>query len=126
MTEEQILETAVRTLDSHKAEHLLVLDISGLTSIADRFLLASGSSAAQVRALADYLEEALGRLGIAPRRSDGYAAGDWITLDYGDLIVHIFRREVRAFYDLEHLWCDAPAADIRAWLLPNDGDTQEG
>ena len=64
MTEEQILETAVRTLDSHKAEHLLVLDIAGLTSIADRFLLASGSSAAQVRALADYLEEALGRFGF--------------------------------------------------------------
>ena len=120
MTEEQILETAVRTLDSHKAEHLLVLDISGLTSIADRFLLASGSSAAQVRALADYLEEALGQQGVSPQRISGYAMGDWITMDYGDLIVHIFKREQRAFYDLERLWSDAPALDIAPYTVQKD------
>lgn len=55
--------------------------------------------------------------GCAPERSEGYRTGDWITLDYGDLLVHIFRREIRAFYDLEHLWADAGRMDIRPYMV---------
>ncbi len=119
--EQTALETAVRSLDRHKAENILLLRVAALTAITDHFLLASGSSAAQVRSLADYLEEDLAKQGLVPRRSEGYAAGNWITLDYGDLLVHLFRREVRDFYDLEHLWSDAPREDITGWLLPEDG-----
>ena len=115
-----MLKIAVHTLDSHKGEELLALQVAGLTSIADCFLLASGGSANQVRSLADYLEEALGQQGVSPQRISGYAMGDWITMDYGDLIVHIFKREQRAFYDLERLWSDAPALDIAPYTVQKD------
>lgn len=115
-----ILKTAVHSLDSHKAEELLALDVSALTSIADCFLLAGGGSANQVRSLADYLEEELSRMGVQPRHIEGYRTGDWITMDYGDLVVHIFRREIRAFYDLERLWSDAPALDVQEYMVQKD------
>lgn len=115
-----ILKTAVHSLDSHKAEELLALDVSALTSIADCFLLAGGGSANQVRSLADYLEEELGRMGVLPRHVEGYRTGDWITMDYGDLVVHIFRREIRAFYDLERLWSDAPVLDVQEYMVQKD------
>ena len=118
----EILKLAVHTLDSHKGEELLALQVAGLTSNADCFLLVSGGSANQVRSLADYLEEALGKQGVAPQRISGYAMGDWITMDYGDLIVHIFKREQRAFYDLERLWSDAPALDIAPYMVQKDED----
>ncbi len=116
----EMLKIAVHTLDSHQGEELLALQVAGLTSIADCFLLASGGSANQVRSLADYLEEALGQQGVSPQRISGYAMGDWITMDYGDLIVHIFKREQRAFYDLERLWSDAPALDIAPYTVQKD------
>ena len=120
------LKAAVHSLDSHKAEDLTALQVTSLTSIADVFLLASGSSATQVRSLADYLEEELGRQGIHPLRSDGYDAGDWISLDYGDMLVHLFRQETRAFYDLEHLWADAHRMDIRPYLVqPEQSQEQD-
>ena len=118
--EQTILKTAVHSLDSHKGEELLALQVAGLTSIADCFLLASGGSANQVRSLADYLEEELGRTGVKPQRVSGYTMGDWITMDYGDLIVHIFKREQRAFYDLERLWSDAPRLDIAPYMVQKD------
>ncbi len=111
------LQLAVHSLDFHKAEALTALDVSALTSIADHFLLATGTGATQVRALADYLEEELGREGITPLRSEGYRTGDWITLDYGEVLVHIFRREMREFYDLEHLWNDATPVDITPYFV---------
>lgn len=116
----EMLKIAVHTLDRHKGEELLALQVAGLTSIADCFLLASGGSANQVRSLSDYLEEALGQQGVSPQRISGYAMGDWITMDYGDLIVHIFKREQRAFYDLERLWSDAPALDIAPYTVQKD------
>ena len=114
---EQLLSQAVASLDRHKAEDLLALQVSALTSIADCFLIASGTSATQVRSLADYLEDDLRRAGVTPCRSEGYRAGEWITLDYGDLIVHLFRRETRAFYDLERLWSDARRWDITPFMM---------
>ena len=116
MTIEQIWQRAVHTLDQHKAEDIRVLGVSRITSIADYFLLASGGSANQVRSLSDYVEEALAKEDKHPLRTEGYSAGDWITLDYGDVMVHIFRRETRDFYDLERLWVDATAVDISPYL----------
>ena len=115
--ENKTLQLAVHSLDFHKAEALTALDVSSLTSITDCFLLATGTGATQVRALADYLEEELAREGIHPLRSEGYRTGDWITLDYGEVMVHIFRREMREFYALEHLWTDAAPVDITPYLV---------
>lgn len=112
-----VLGKAVYSLDKHKGEALMALDVSRLTSITDVFLLASGGSSTQVRSLADYLERELAEQGIRPLRSEGYNAGEWITLDYGDMLVHVFRRDIRAFYDLEHLWADAARMDVSPYLV---------
>jgi ribosome-associated protein len=119
MNAEQLLQQAVQTLDKHKGEELLALKVSALTPIADYFLLATGTSATNVRSLADYVEEELKKQGKSPLRNEGYRAGDWVTLDYGDVMVHIFRRETREFYDLERLWTDAERIDIAPFQLPN-------
>ena len=119
MNAEQLLRQAVMTLDKHKGEELIALKVSAVTSIADYFLLATGTSATNVRSLSDYVEEELAKQGKRPLRSEGYQAGNWITLDYGDVLVHIFRRETREFYDLERLWADAEKIDITPYQLPN-------
>ena len=119
-------QTAVTSLDSHKATDIKVLDVAGVTPIADWFILASGGSANQVRSLCDYLEEALGKAGFHPLRTEGYATGDWITLDYGDALIHLFRREVRQFYDLERLWADAAAVNIDAYVIQENNGEEIG
>jgi ribosome-associated protein len=110
-------QTAVRSLDSHKATDIKVLDVAGVTPIADWFVLADGGSANQVRSLADYVEDKLAKEDIHPLRHEGYQSGDWVTLDYGDVMIHIFRRETRDFYDLERLWVDATDVDIDPYLI---------
>ena len=117
MTVDTLWQTAVHTLDKHKAENIRVLGVSAITSIADYFLIASGGSANQVRSLADYVEETLAKEGKHPLRHEGYAVGDWVTLDYGDVLLHIFRRETRDFYDLERLWVDAQQMDVTPYMI---------
>ncbi|MBR3779467.1 MAG: ribosome silencing factor [Clostridia bacterium] len=117
MNIDKIWQSAVHTLDEHKATDIKVLGVGSITSIADYFLIASGNSANQVRSLADYVEEALAKEDIRPLRNEGYNTGDWVTLDYGDVLIHVFRRETRDFYDLERLWVDATDVDITPYLM---------
>ena len=117
MNIDKIWQSAVHTLDEHKATDINVLSVGAITSIADYFLIASGNSANQVRSLADYVEETLAKEGIHPLRHEGYQSGDWVTLDYGDVMIHIFRRETREFYDLERLWVDAAHVDITPYMI---------
>lgn len=117
MTIDTIWQTAVHTLDEHKATDIKVLDVAAITSIADYFLIASGNSANQVRSLADYVEDALAKKNIRPLRNEGYNTGDWVTLDYGDVMIHVFRHETRDFYDLERLWVDAAEVDIAPYMI---------
>ncbi len=113
----QTWQLAVHSLDKHKAADIKALDVAAVTSIADCFILASGGSATQTRSLSDYVEKELAQQGRHPLRQEGYQAGDWITLDYGDVLVHIFRRETREFYDLERLWSDAAVLDITPYVI---------
>ncbi len=118
MTEiNKLWQMAVQSLDKHKATDIKVLEVTAVTSITDHFVLATGGSTTQLRSLADYVEEELARQGRQPLRSEGYHTGDWITLDYGEMLVHLFRREIREFYDLERLWNDAAAVDITPYLI---------
>ena len=117
MNIDKIWQSAVHTLDEHKATDIRVLSVGAITSIADYFLIASGGSANQVRSLADYVEDALAKEDIRPLRNEGYQSGDWITLDYGDVLIHVFRRETRDFYDLERLWVDATEVDVTPYLI---------
>lgn len=89
-----------------KAEEILVLEIGHLTIIADCMVIANGRSMVQVKALADEIEEKLGREGEDPLRREGYAEGRWIVMDYGSVIVHIFHEQEREYYHLERLWMD--------------------
>lgn len=90
------------------AANTIVLDIHGISPVADYFVLCSGENERQVRAIARAVTEKLGESGIRPERVEGSAASGWILIDYGDVIVHIFEAAQRAFYRLEDLWSEAP------------------
>ena len=98
--------------DSKKAEDLVVLDIQPLSSIADNFLICSGFSNRQVKAIADAIEEQLVQHGEKPLAIEGYQEGSWILMDCADLVIHIFDEESRQFYDLERLWGQAKRVTI--------------
>lgn len=90
-----------------KAEDVVILDVRGLTTIADAFLICSGRSHRQVTAIAEHILRDLKNQGIRPLSTDGLQEGHWVLLDYGYIIVHVFYDSVRRFYDLEGLWGDA-------------------
>ena len=97
---------AVDALEDKKAEDITILDISEVSVLADYFIIAGGSNRNQVQAMADSAEDALGRAGYEPKQIEGYQSANWILLDYKDIIIHIFDRENRMFYDLERIWRD--------------------
>jgi ribosome-associated protein len=101
-----LLETALTSLDDDKAEDLVVIDLIGRSSIADSLIIATGRSSRQVAAMADHLMDRLKTLAPGPILVEGQARGDWVLIDAGDVIVHLFRPEVRDFYALEKMWDD--------------------
>ena len=108
-------ETAVfaaKILDDKKAREIKLLDISGLTTIAEFFVICTGGSTTQVKALADNVVEKMSENGAEPLRCEGYKSCEWILLDYGDVVVHIFKEDMRSFYNLDHLWGDAKNIQI--------------
>ncbi|MCL2633317.1 MAG: ribosome silencing factor [Oscillospiraceae bacterium] len=116
MTDNEILAVAVKTLDDKKGHDIKVIKIADISVIANYFVLATGTSSTQVKALADEVEHKLSLSGTAPRRTEGYNGADWIVLDYIDVIIHIFYKETREFYDLERLWQDGEEIDISVFL----------
>lgn len=96
-------------LENKKALDVTSLSVSGLSGIADSFIICSGTSTPHIKALADEVEDKMAEKGILPLRKEGYATAKWILIDYDDVIVHIFSDEARKFYNLEWLWADAPA-----------------
>lgn len=101
-----------QALYDKKAKDIEVLDISKVTSIGDYFIICTCSSSVQVKACADEVEEKMDELGIFPDHKEGYNGGNWILMDYGDIIVHIMLDETHDFYSLERLWSDAERIDI--------------
>ena len=99
---------------ARKAQDLVALDVRQLTSYADTLVLATGSSNRQTRAIADSVMEAATGWGEKPLGLEGYDDGRWVLIDFGDVIVHVFQQELRAFYDLERLWSDAPTLELEA------------
>ena len=96
-----------REASQFKAIDLVLLDVRGLTSFTDYFLICSGKSSRQVQGIADNLEASLANLGIKPLGIEGRPEGHWILMDYADVVIHVFYEPVRYFYDLESLWSDA-------------------
>ncbi|SDN71276.1 ribosome silencing factor [Acetanaerobacterium elongatum] len=109
------LETAkkiVSILDTKKAEDIRVIRVRDLTVLTDYFVLASGTSSTHVKSLTDEVEFQLKQLGTAPAAVEGYGSAQWVALDFGTVIVHVFYPEARRFYDLERLWADGEKIDI--------------
>ncbi|SFJ65832.1 ribosome silencing factor [Jannaschia pohangensis] len=109
----ETLELILTTLDAEKAEEIVQIDLAGKSTIADHMVVCSGRSTRQVTALAEKLSEKLKTLLGRTARAEGKAQGDWVLLDAGDVIVHIFRPEVREFYQLEKMWQDPSAQPTR-------------
>jgi ribosome-associated protein len=101
------LDIYIQAVLEKKAEAVVVLDVRGLTSIADTFIICSGRSNRQVNAIADHAQRFLKQRGIRPLSVEGRKEGLWVLMDYGDVIFHVFYEETRSFYDLEGLWVDA-------------------
>lgn len=118
-TEEKI-KTAVKALDSKRAEDIQVIGIGDLTIIADYFIIANGMSTTQTKALAEEVEFKLSQMGVEPNRTEGYQGQNWIVLDYGDIVVHIFYKETRNYYKLERLWSDGTPVDISQYLVTEE------
>jgi ribosome-associated protein len=117
MADNKTLETIVRALDSKRAEDIQVIGVGDLTILGDYFVIANGTSTTHTRTLADEVEYKLSEEGIEPIRREGRGNGSsWIVLDYGDVIVHVFYKEARDFYQLERMWADGEHMDVSPWL----------
>ena len=103
---------AYKALDDKKAQDIRIMDISKISVLADYFIIASGSNRNQVQAMADNVDEILEKAGHSARQIEGYNTANWILLDYGDIIIHIFDQENRLFYDLERIWKDGAAIEL--------------
>ena len=101
------LRAAIEAAQEKKASDLVVLDLRGLASFTDFFLLATGNTNRQLKTIADAIEEELGKKGFKPNHVEGYPHGDWVLMDYMDFIVHVFTPRSREYYNLERLWGDA-------------------
>ena len=104
-------KTAKEALEDKKANDIRVISIEKISTLADYFIIASGSNRNQVQAMADNAEEALGKAGYHPKQIEGYQSANWILMDYGDVVVHIFDEENRLFYDLERIWRDGEVVE---------------
>lgn len=107
MTEsKKMTKIVIDALEDKKASNIRVLDISEISSLADYFIIASGTNRNQVQALSDNVEESLGKAGFKSGKVEGYNSANWILLDFRDIVVHIFDEENRGFYNLERIWTD--------------------
>ena len=102
------LRTALDAMDDLKARQVVVLDLRGLYDATDFFVIASGTSDAHVRGIADSVMDKMGRHGVRIHHVEGLNTGRWVLLDYVDFVIHLFHPETRSFYQLERLWSDAP------------------
>lgn len=110
------LKIALKAVEDKKASDITVLDISGIASFANFFLLCTGDSARQIQAIADEVEAKLRTDGYRANHIEGYRNAEWVLLDYFDTVVHVFSKNARAYYDLERLWRDAKRLDPRKLL----------
>lgn len=112
LTSKEIVRFTYEALEDKKGTEITVLDIAKVSVIADYFIIASGNNRNQVQALADSVQESLGKNQVYPKQIEGYQSANWILMDYGDVIIHVFNEEDRLFYDLERIWRDGQKIEI--------------
>lgn len=103
----QAAKAAYKALDDKMAVDIKVLEIKGISSLADYFVIASGNNPNQLRAMADEVDEQLFKAGFRLKHSEGMTSKNWILMDFGDIVVHLFNKEDRGFYNIERIWGDA-------------------
>ena len=108
----EMVKKIYHALEEKKADDITVIDITEVSCLADYFIITNGENNNQVQAMADSVDEAMTRAGHTARGIEGYTAANWILLDYGDVVVHIFSKDDRRFYDLERIWRDGKALDV--------------
>ena len=117
MTPKELAILAAKALDEKKGKEISAIEITDITTLADYFVIATGSSNTQINALCGSVEKALKeQANELPLRREGYRDGTWVLLDYGDIVVHVFSPEAREFYSLERLWKDGKPLDLSAVL----------
>jgi ribosome-associated protein len=120
MTPKELAIIAAKALDEKKGKTIAAIEISDLSTLADYFVIASGTSNTQINALCDAVEKELKeQAGEDPLRREGYRDGTWVLLDYGCIVIHVFSPEAREFYSLERLWHDGKPLDLSSVLMPD-------
>lgn len=114
----ELAEIAVKALDSKKGKEIRLIRIDKITTLAEYFVICTGTSNTQINALCDAVEKELTEKGEEPLHREGYRGGTWVLLDYGCVVVHVFNDEARKFYSLEHLWADGEEVDLSV-ILPH-------
>lgn len=109
-----LVKKIVEALEDKKAEDITVLDIGGVSSIADYFIIANGNNANQLTAMEDAVDEAMYTNGVHQKQVEGKSNSTWILMDYQDIIVHLFSKEDRQFYDLDRIWRDGKVVDVHS------------
>ena len=115
LTSRELVELAARTLLANKGQELLILDVKSLSSLGDYFLICSGGSKRHVQALAEHLQETFKQAGVKPLGVEGLDEGHWVLLDYIDVVIHLFIKPLREFYDLEGLWAEADHVPVESF-----------
>lgn len=112
ITSKEMAKIAYKALSDKKAEDVQVIDISGISVLADYFVIADGANQNQIEAMRDAVEEELYKAGVQIRQVEGNRSSSWVLMDYGEIIVHVFSKEDRLFYDLERIWGDGKFMDV--------------
>ena len=115
----EVALTVTKALDEKKGMDIKLLKIDKVSSLADYFLICTGTSNTHVKTLCDYAEYSMDQLGEPMLGREGHRGNSWELLDYGSVVIHVFTDEARKFYDLERLWADAEAVDLRDIVLPD-------
>lgn len=110
----EMARIAYDALAEKKGEDIKIIDISKVSVLADYFIIANGNNVSQVKALVEEVEEKLYKAGYQVKQREGYGTGSWVLLDFGDIIVHVFDKENRLFYDLERIWSDGKVVDAES------------
>lgn len=116
MNERELLEVAVKAADDKRAEDIVVLNMKGISLVADYFVICHGNSDKQVQAIAREMKEKVEEKGLSIKRVEGFDEAKWILVDLGDVVAHIFHRDERSYYNLERLWGDAPIEQVQSEL----------
>ncbi|WP_430534269.1 ribosome silencing factor [Listeria rocourtiae] len=114
MKSHDLLMLTAKAADDKRAEDIIALNMQGLSAFADYFVICHGNSDKQVQAIAQEIKEQANKNDVEVKRLEGFDAAKWILIDLGDVIVHVFHKDERSYYNLEKLWGDAPLEDVRA------------